>query len=321
MMHRHRIPVLSLCATAALPVIALLNLSCGGDGPTQPPLTVPKTVPAPTPNPVIAACFLGEGTLNTDCEHTSERLLSRVEAAMDRLVEKHPEIFNLEDEDWPGTHAYRVLDQDAYMEGLVAELQADSMCAEIYVDTPAQDIVLVKDSNDFSEEYDVLTSKFFMRRGDGSYRYTCTPASFPVERPDDWPPVDSGCYPPFPPEINRMKCHEHTKGDGYTIIDSTPLVVGPLYCEAIGYTDGRAECPVRPEGALDREACENWRVGDAEDTERPGPTWKNEDGGYCTGPESGCQNSDDNQYQLWAYKPGRYGACAQTGSCCEVVID
>ncbi len=320
MLHRHSIRVVSFCAATALTVIALLGLSCAGDGPTQPPITTPAATPLPTSGPATT-CPLGEGTLDADCVEASERLLPRVEAAMDRLVENHPEIFNLEDEADPGTHAYRVLDVEAYMEGLVAELRADNMCAEIDVDDADGDMILVKDSNDFSEEYDVLTGKLFMRRGEGAYQYTCTPASFPTERPDYWPPVDSGCKRPFPPEIYKMKCDKHGRGPDYRILDSTPYVLGQDYCANVGYTDGRVDCPIRPDGASDKEACENWRAGDAEDTGRPGPTWKNEEGDHCTGPESGCQNSDDNQYQLWVYKPGRYGACAQTGSCCEVEVE
>ena len=37
-------------------------------------------------------------------------------------------------------------------------------------------------TNDFSEDYDMLLSSGHMRRGDGAYRQTCTPATFPVDR-------------------------------------------------------------------------------------------------------------------------------------------
>ena len=36
----------------------------------------------------------------------------------------------------------------------------------------------VKTNNVSSENYDILTAKGYMRRGDGSYRVTCYPAYF-----------------------------------------------------------------------------------------------------------------------------------------------
>ena len=75
---------------------------------------------------------------------------------------------------------------------------------------------------------------------------------------------------------------------------------------------------MRPEGAPDREACEGWRVGKAKDTGRTGPTWTKSDGSYCTGPESGCQNHPDNQYQLFTFQNGSYIVTAENGANCTV---
>jgi hypothetical protein len=36
----------------------------------------------------------------------------------------------------------------------------------------------VKKTNDFSDQYDILTFENFIRRDHGSYRATCTPAWF-----------------------------------------------------------------------------------------------------------------------------------------------
>jgi hypothetical protein len=252
-----------------------------------------------------------------DCERRSSHLLAEYEAAQDRLIEQQPQLFDLDDEYAPGSRAYRVRDHDAYLAALVASLQGAGLCAERDVDDPARELVFVKDSNDFSEEYDTLLSTGHVRRGVGAYRSTCTPASFPVDRPADAPPVGSGCYRPFPPPIYQMRCKIHLRGTP-TTLDSTPLVLDPLYCEQ--WFPGRPDCPVRPEGDPERVPCENWRVGNAKDTGRPGPTWTKSDGGFCTGPESGCQNSD-NQYQLWVYSSGTYRVCAQTGECCSVVVE
>jgi hypothetical protein len=112
----------------------------------------------------------------------------------------------------------------------------------------------------------------------------------------------------------------YQKGHFWTM-DSTPLS-GPdsQYCWEIGYTDGRRYCPVRPEGHPERAACENWAVGNAKDTGRPGPTWTFKDA-PCTGPESGCENSPHNQYQLYAYKYGVYLACVKNDVCGEELAE
>jgi hypothetical protein len=311
-------------AVAAVGIVALLALSCGGGSPSSstPPTTVPVT---PTPTPPIAIpdvynqanCPLGKGDINATCKRTHTALLPELEQAMDTLIQAKPEIFDLTSEYSPGTRAYRVLDRDAYLNGLVMALRAQGLCAERDPDDALQQTVRAKDSEGFSENFDVILSSGHMRRGNGAYRETCNPSSFPVDRGEDAPPIGSGCGRPYPPKVSRFNCKLHTKGMPFTL-DSTPLV-GPdvAYCNSIGFS-GRALCPVRPEGAVDRVACENWRVGKAKDTGRPGPTWTKEDGTYCTGPESGCQNHPDNQYQLWGFHSGTFIVSGQTGDGCKV---
>jgi hypothetical protein len=121
--------------------------------------------------------------------------------------------------------------------------------------------------------------------------------------------------------VSQINVKVHLKGSEYWTIDSTPLV-GPdaAYCQEIGFTDGRQFCAVRPEGNPERAACEAYAVGAAADTGRPGPTWTR-NGQYCPGPSGGCENSPDNQYQVWAFLGGTYRACAANGVCGEVVVD
>ncbi len=315
-------PLLTVLA-AAVGASALLSLSCGGDSPSS---STPNTTLAPTPSPSSgpissSTCHLGKGDPYADCDRDATLLLPQLDAAQDRLVETHPELFNPQDEAGAGTRAYRVLDKEAYMNGLVATLQAAGLCAQRDQDDAAQQSVFVKNSNDFSETFDVLLSSGHMRRGQGAYRQSCWPASFPFDRPAEWPPVSAGCYKPFPPDLFAMACKVHTGAAGHVDLDSTPIVADPVYCAAIGFTDGRAQCAIRVEGSIDRLACENWRVGNAEDTRKPGPTWTNEEGKFCTGPESGCQHSPDNPYQIWAFRPGTFTVAAQSGRPCTVTVE
>ncbi len=314
-------------ALAAVGFISLLTLSCGGGSSpasSTPPRTTPAT-PVATPPPVSGGgdsfsqlnCPFGKGNVNATCDRRSSALLDDLEAAMDALVRQKPQIFDLNDEYAPGTRAYRVLDKVAFAEGLVFNLRAAGLCSERDADDALLETIKVKNSSDFSEDFDVLLSSGHMRRGTGAYRQTCSPSSFPVERSAEAPPIGSGCYKPYPPAPSRLKCKVHLKGPDFYTLDSTPLVGPDLeYCASVGFV-GQSICPMRPEDAPDRTACENWRVGKAKDTGRAGPTWTKADGSYCTGPASGCENSP-NQYQLYTYKPGTYVVTAENGANCTV---
>ncbi len=305
---------------------ATLALSCGGGGPSSStPVTTVRPATSPTPPSSVgdsfndANCSLGKGSLSAQCDRIKKiALLPDVEAAMNLLIQQRPQIFNLKDEYSPGTKAYKVLDKEAYMNGLVGNLRAAGLCAERDPDDILQQMIRVKDATEFSEDYDVLLGNDYMRRGNGAYRDTCTPAAFPVDRPADAPPIGSGCGRPYPPPISRFNCKINLKNKQYYTLDSTPLV-GPdvAYCTAVGYGD-RAICPLRVPGTPDRVACENWRVGKAKDTGKPGPTWTKADGTYCTGPDSGCQHHPDNPYELLTYKGGSYIVSGETGSSCTV---
>jgi hypothetical protein len=316
----------SLLPAAFLTGLAgLLAVSCGDGSPSTstPPTTIHSS---PTPPPPgggggvgAASCPFGKGTVSAVCSRDHSMLLQDVEGAIDRLIEDEPQLFDLSREAAPGTRAYYVLDHDAYLQGVVDELRKAGLCAE--QDYDGGETISAKDSNDFSEDFDVLLSDGFIRRGNGSYRQTCNPSAFPLDPDPNAPPRGSGCFKPYPPPVTRFKVKLHFKSDPGWTLDSTPIV-GPdvAYCASMGFTGGQSLCPVRPEGSPDREACEAWRVGKAADTGRVGPTWDYE-GQPCTGPESGCENSPTNQYQLLVYKGGTFEACAENGACGSTDVD
>jgi hypothetical protein len=318
---RSRTPVV---AVAALGLFSLLALSCGGGGSpstSTPPTTAP---PQPTPTPPTggggvgaSSCPIGKGSVNTECEKGSSRLQNAVLTAIDTLVQQRPQIFDKTQEAGAGTGQYLVVDKEAYLNGLVANLTAAGFCAQRDPDDFNYERIQAKNENGFSETFDVMTGAGFLRTN-GIYTETCTPASFPVDR-GDLPPAGSGCGSPYPPEINRMSCKLHLLGiEAYTL-DSTALVDGLEYCNSVGFT-GRTNCPVRKEDSPERRPCEEWRVGYAKDTGRAGPTWT-VNGKFCTGKASGCDNHPENQYALSVYTSGTYKVCAQTGVCCEVVVE
>lgn len=174
-----------LMALAA--VAAVVATSCGGGSSPVAPGS-PPPAPQPTPTPVgdeggasASNCPIGKGSVSAPCQRQSPQLLDAVEAAMDRLVRERPEIFNRQEEAGEGTGQYRVLAPDDYLDGLVANLRAAGLCAERTLD---RERIVAKSTNASSEEWDVLTSKGFIRRGRYSYVHTCTPASFPVDPQD-----------------------------------------------------------------------------------------------------------------------------------------
>jgi len=315
---------LPLAAIVAVAVIALSSSSCGGGSPSSgsPAVTLtPSPTPTPTPtsgggSPGAASCPIGEGSPAAECGKESSKLASAVTSAMDLLLAQQPRIFDVTDEAGAGTRQYRVLDKEAYLNGLVANLVAAGYCAERDADDYTYERLLVKNENGFSEAFDVLTSTGFMRRA--GYVETCSPASFPVDR-SDLPPAGGGCGAPYPPPISRMICKLHLSSGGVDVLDSTAIVGHDAeFCAAVGFPD-RSLCPVRPETSPERLPCEAWRVGYAQDTGRAGPTWT-VNGRFCTGPASGCENHPTNQHQLLVYAAGTYTVCAQTGSCCSVEV-
>jgi hypothetical protein len=171
--------------TALVAALVAAAACSGSNSPTQPPVNTPPTTLTPTPvpptplpatpqpSPSAASCAIGKGDIDARCARSAPRLLQEVEAAIDRVVRDKPQLFNLREEISPG--AYRVLDPHAYLEAVVGELAAAGFCAQLFGEQ-----VQVKNSQDFSEEYDVVTSSGFIRRGAGAYVEFCSPAAFPL---------------------------------------------------------------------------------------------------------------------------------------------
>ncbi len=178
-----RVSFLAALAAAA----ALAAPSCGGGSSPVTPVS-PPPAPQPTPSPAgggegasANSCPIGRGDLHASCARRSPQLRAAMEAAIDRLVRERPQLFNVQEEAGENTGQYRVLVANEYLDGLIANLRAAGLCAERTLD---RERIVVKSTNAFSEEWDVLSSSGFIRRGSYSYRQTCEPAVFPVEPKD-----------------------------------------------------------------------------------------------------------------------------------------
>ena len=98
-------------------------------------------------------------------------------AFADKVVKEQPQLFDLNRT--IGEGLYYVKDPVAYQAAVVSALQATGHCAQVEGDK-----LQVKSSNDFSEEYAIILSNGHIRRGDGAYRSSCSPAAFPLSLED-----------------------------------------------------------------------------------------------------------------------------------------
>jgi hypothetical protein len=172
----------ALCAAA----LALLTGCSGSSVPLIPPAS-PSPTAVTTAPPVTVSCPLG--TLESQCDgHQAHTFLPDLNAAMDRLIAKRPELFDLKNSKGGGVYGIKRLKD--YLDGLVAELGAAGLCAESF----DLQTVKIKSGNDYSERYNVVTDYGYVRRDDKAYLETCRPAIFPVNPADYIDRVRVGFY-------------------------------------------------------------------------------------------------------------------------------
>ena len=146
-------------------------LDSGVSGPTT---FRAKDLGLPSPSPSPAVCMIGQGDPDATCiDRGAPELLAEVDAAIDALVLQKPELFDRNRV--MGQNGYLVLDPAGFYQGVAAILQAKGLCAEWDFEA-----LQVKNSQDRSERYDLLLANDHIRRGAGSFRSTCVPASFPL---------------------------------------------------------------------------------------------------------------------------------------------
>lgn len=145
-------------------------------GPTSYRTTcTPSAVPiaqGPLP-PAQAGCPLPSSREVACSREPSPRYYDDVQAAIAQIQKDKPELFDFNDTaagtDWP-----RVKDLKAYEQGVVDILRKQGYCGV----APSEEIGVKKNTNAFSEQYDIELAGQYVRSGPGSYRTTCYPAAF-----------------------------------------------------------------------------------------------------------------------------------------------
>jgi hypothetical protein len=115
---------------------------------------------------------------------------------------------------------------------------------------------------------------------------------------------------PTPPPVLYVKVKMHAYGGNRNVLDSAPQVANvDDYCSRAGMGNN-VFCFTRPEGDLQRVACDYLATGKAKDTGRWGPTWYYEGRPCSQEPQTvGCSNDPDNQFMAIAKGDGEYAAC------------
>jgi hypothetical protein len=181
-----------------LALIALASVACArgdGTGADETALASSPVVGASSarshgqPPPVLPAmCPEGMGSVDAACDGDAPGPhLDQVYAAIDRLVETQPELFDRERV--VGHDGYKVTADEAFYLGVAGILQAQGLCAVWDYEQ-----LQIKTSAAMSEAYVLLDAKSFIRRDERRLSSTCVPAAFPLDPQDVVDRVRVGFY-------------------------------------------------------------------------------------------------------------------------------
>jgi len=165
---------------SSLAALTLVLAMCGGDKPsdstpptTEPPAPAATAAATPTGTPLPGmSCNLPAVTHEANsCERQETGdFISAVDAAISRLMSQEPSIFD----------GNVIRDLPRYRVGVLRNLEAAGLCAAWDKDREGHRELMVKNSNAYSEQYNVAVSNGTVRMGLSAYRSTCRPANFPV---------------------------------------------------------------------------------------------------------------------------------------------
>ena len=132
----------------------------------------PDPASSPAPPPASGSCDLPPSNpTNPICTDASPWLEDEVEAALDTVVERFPELFDFNDTRCG--NCYFVKDTSRYYDEVIKQLNRQGLCTD-----GVREELGIKSSNEASEQYDILLASDHMRRAPSSYRGVCRPAIF-----------------------------------------------------------------------------------------------------------------------------------------------
>jgi hypothetical protein len=144
----------------------------GAPAPSPNPSASPTATPGPDETPTAGPCSLPPSNPASPlCTSDPGHLLGSVEAAITTATQRHPALFDFADKRCDD--CYKVLDASGYYSAVRAELASRGICT-----LSDMEEIGAKDSNDSSEQFDILLASGHIRRGPGAYRGICYPAIF-----------------------------------------------------------------------------------------------------------------------------------------------
>jgi hypothetical protein len=166
---------------AAVVLFPIVSFGCGENtppvqpDPVAPPVTAPPVAPAAEPpRPAEpTGCNAGPGTFNENCPRLSPAFLEDVDAAINRVVARRPEMFNFDDVRGPGGYRINRGLEEEYHQEVMVELRRAGFCA-----IKDHNEIGVKVDNTLNDQFHIMVSSGHIRRGEASYRATCRPAWF-----------------------------------------------------------------------------------------------------------------------------------------------
>jgi len=164
-------------AVAALAIVA--SSGCGTERPAATPPTIdePEVEAVAPPHPGDTQTPSGRCELpqsapeRPHCWKSEPELLEALEAALTAATVTHPEYFDFES--LRCGNCYYVKDEEGYYAELGRQLQLLGVCS-----LQDRDEITLKSTNGWSEQFDILLADGHIRRGEGSYLYSCSPAMF-----------------------------------------------------------------------------------------------------------------------------------------------
>jgi hypothetical protein len=202
---------LSVCGRfAAAIILSAAAGACGSSAPNEPPppttqppaTTPPTTLPAPPRLGSLSCDRIGEGKNQERCSKESPSFFAEVDRSIDEIVHEQPHIFNLSES--IGSGSYKVKSTGQFLVAMIDKMDKKNLCAAFDGEE-----LQVKNSNAFNDQYHLITSNGYLRRGDSSYRATCYPATFPMFQP--LPGQVAGCSLPPSREITCGREEENIR--------------------------------------------------------------------------------------------------------------
>ena len=132
----------------------------------------PASIPVPAPPPILTPGCPLPPSQEVVCDSRAQpNFYPLVEAGIQKMLTEQPQLFDFTDvrgDNWP-----RVLNINGYTNGIAHYLSSQGLCARF----DGREMQ-VKNTNDYNDQYAVLLSETWVRRGPGIYRGSCYPSSF-----------------------------------------------------------------------------------------------------------------------------------------------